>query len=253
MDSQVATPPTPTTGQQALLTAWPKSAQLAVTFLVGVVATLLATYFFSLTHWRTQPADLQHIESQSLAVDLNHAGRAELLLLPGVGEAMADRIIAYRNANGPFRNVNDLRRVNGVGPALIGRIRDQVFVDAALDMDNIEPMAANRSPLHSKGTPSSADARKSTSRKEGALVSQIDINRANAEELQKLPGIGPKLAQRILDERAKQRFQSIEALRRVSGIGAKTLERLRPFVMVNQAKQTNLADSRASAASPDGE
>jgi competence protein ComEA len=73
---------------------------------------------------------------------------------------------------------------------------------------------------------------KRPSKKEENLKGPIDINQADAQELQKLPGIGPKLAQRILDERAKSPFQSVEDLRRVSGIGPKILERLRPYVKV---------------------
>jgi competence protein ComEA len=60
----------------------------------------------------------------------------------------------------------------------------------------------------------------------------IDINRATLEELQRLPGIGPKLSQRIIDERAKGHFQSVEDLRRVSGIGPRTVERLRPYIII---------------------
>src|SRR5438445_5410288 len=73
------------------------------------------------------------------------------------------------------------------------------------------------------------------SKKAEALRGPIDLNRAPAEELQKLPGVGPRLARRILEERAKAPFQAVEELRRVSGIGAKTLEKLRPYVTVRPA------------------
>jgi competence ComEA-like helix-hairpin-helix protein len=58
----------------------------------------------------------------------------------------------------------------------------------------------------------------------------VDLNWATYEELQKLPGIGPKLAERIL---ARRPFQSPEDLTAVPGIGSKTLERLRPLVRVS--------------------
>jgi competence protein ComEA len=71
------------------------------------------------------------------------------------------------------------------------------------------------------------------SRKELLLTGPINVNRADLAELQKLPGVGPKISQRILDERAKARFKSIDDLRRVPGIGPKTLEKLRPYVTID--------------------
>jgi competence protein ComEA len=71
-----------------------------------------------------------------------------------------------------------------------------------------------------------------TSKKVDAVREPIDVNRAGVEDLTKLPGVGPKLAQRIIDERAKKPFLAVDDLRRVSGIGPKTIEKLRPFVTV---------------------
>jgi competence protein ComEA len=62
---------------------------------------------------------------------------------------------------------------------------------------------------------------------------RIHLNQASAAELQRLPGIGPALSARIVAARAQQPFKSVDDLRRVSGIGAKTLERLRPFLTVS--------------------
>jgi competence ComEA-like helix-hairpin-helix protein len=61
----------------------------------------------------------------------------------------------------------------------------------------------------------------------------VDPNRADAAELASLPGIGPALAQRIIDERTRGGpFKSPEDLLRVSGIGEKTLAKLRPRLSV---------------------
>ena len=53
-----------------------------------------------------------------------------------------------------------------------------------------------------------------------------------AEELQQIPGVGPVLSQRIVAAREKAPFRTVEDLRRVSGIGIKTMEKLRPLVVV---------------------
>src|SRR6478609_8744090 len=62
------------------------------------------------------------------AVDVNTAGSAELQTLPGIGPVLADRIVAWRDANGPFPDVDALLDVSGIGPAVLGKIRDLVRV-----------------------------------------------------------------------------------------------------------------------------
>jgi competence ComEA-like helix-hairpin-helix protein len=66
------------------------------------------------------------------------------------------------------------------------------------------------------------------------IVTPVDLNLASREDLQSLPGVGPALAARIVDARARDGpFASVEDLRRVRGVGRATLERLRPLLAVN--------------------
>lgn len=61
----------------------------------------------------------------------------------------------------------------------------------------------------------------------------VDVNRADAAQLAKLPGVGPGLAQRIVEERERRgRFDSPEALRYVLGMGPKKLAAIRRFITV---------------------
>jgi competence protein ComEA len=64
----------------------------------------------------------------------------------------------------------------------------------------------------------------------------LDLNRATSGELERLPGIGPGLAARIVEARQRRgSFGSIDELRRVRGIGATTLARVRPLLAVGPA------------------
>jgi competence protein ComEA len=63
--------------------------------------------------------------------------------------------------------------------------------------------------------------------------SLIDLNTASASQLETLPGVGPEMAKRILDWRKQNgRFQTVDDLRKISGIGERTFARLKPLVKV---------------------
>lgn len=61
-------------------------------------------------------------------VDLNSADEAALNTLPGIGPALAGRILAWREEHGPFTSVEELDEVSGIGPAMLERLRDLVRV-----------------------------------------------------------------------------------------------------------------------------
>jgi len=63
-------------------------------------------------------------------IDLNTASIAELIRLPGIGEVLAGRIIAYREEHGRFTSIDGLLAVSGIGPKVLEEIRDQASIDA---------------------------------------------------------------------------------------------------------------------------
>lgn len=69
--------------------------------------------------------DLDEAPPQPVAfqVDVNQAAWPELALLPGIGPELARRIVTDRETRGPFRSVDELSRVRGIGPKTIERMR----------------------------------------------------------------------------------------------------------------------------------
>ena len=65
------------------------------------------------------------------------------------------------------------------------------------------------------------------------VVSKVNINKASSSEIQKIPGIGPVLAQRVIDFRNKNgKFEIIDDLMDVKGIGSKKLEKIRAWILI---------------------
>jgi len=82
-------------------------------------------------------ADLSHIElyvpreggaELPQKIDINRAEPWLLEALPGIGEVLAQRIVDYRSENGPFKRIEDLLKVSGIGPATLEKIKDYITV-----------------------------------------------------------------------------------------------------------------------------
>ena len=139
-------------------------------------------------------------------LDPNRASGVQLDRLPGVGPSLARSIVDYREREGAFDDPADLLSVRGLGPASLVRIEN------SLDFTVRAPPAMRRGLRGTRAT----------------VVPKVALNSASLEDLETLPGIGPAIAGRILELRAARgRFKSLDELLDVSGIGPKTLNRLR--------------------------
>ncbi|HEX9727600.1 MAG TPA: ComEA family DNA-binding protein [Gemmatimonadales bacterium] len=137
-------------------------------------------------------------------IDPNTASASELMRLPRVGAGLAARIVTHRETRGPFRTLDEIGAVPGIGQAVLDAIQPHVRLPVA----GARPRKAERRPLN--------------------------LNAASEEQLQALPGIGPAKAAAILELRARiGRFRAIEELLEVPGIGPATLEKLRALVGIS--------------------
>ena len=62
------------------------------------------------------------------AVNINTAGVKELMTLDGIGHKVAEKIVEYRTANGPFKKADEIRKIQGIGSGLWEKNRDRIVV-----------------------------------------------------------------------------------------------------------------------------
>ena len=153
-------------------------------------------------------------------IDPNVASAGELDRLPGVGASKALRIVREREESGPYASVEDLARVTGLGPKSVERLKPYLRVAGGGSVTR-GAVAAN------------APAGQRRGGAEAASGVSVNVNRATADELRALPGIGPALAERIVALREERGgFRKLDELLEVRGVGEKTLARLKPLMRV---------------------
>jgi len=92
--------------------------------LVALALAAMAGWWVVQGGWRGRLIELDRLPQRTaqFQVDVNEAGWPELSQLPGIGEALARRIVESRERDGPFADHQELRRVRGIGPRTLERI-----------------------------------------------------------------------------------------------------------------------------------
>jgi competence protein ComEA len=165
-----------------------------------------------------KPKNAETTVAKAGKVNLNTADQAALEGLPGIGPAHAAAIIAGR----PYKSVDDLQKVKGLGRTRIDALKDLVTTAAAAPAAAKGKAAASRSAGKSASTATEETPKLRPGQK-------VNINTASREELDVLPGIGPVKAQAIIDGRP---FKTIEDIMKVSGIKEGEFAKIKDLISV---------------------
>ena len=92
----------------------------------GVVAAVLLTTSIAVrARWGVPMVEISSLRPREYhyALEINSATWVEWLQLPGIGETLARRIVADREERGPFRSIDDVNRVRGIGPKVLAGLK----------------------------------------------------------------------------------------------------------------------------------
>ena len=141
-------------------------------------------------------------------IEFGAATQADLMKVKGIGKKTAEKVLAYRDANAPIKRMGQLLEIKGIGKTTLQRLTCFFYAEA----EGKRPceIATIR---HGSGP--------------------VNINTATAKELQTLPNIGEKRAEKIVKDRTDNGlFHSVDDLQRIKGIGRGMVDKLKDLVEV---------------------
>lgn len=126
-----------------------RSDQVFVGTLLTAGLALVAIHWVRLSDWGRQTVEVDRLPAgkYQYSVDVNRATWVEWAQFEGIGETLAKRIVADREARGPFASVDDVQRVRGIGPRKLEDMRPYLTIEATEATASREDRSRSRSRL----------------------------------------------------------------------------------------------------------
>ena len=120
-----------------------RSDQLFVGVLLIAAVGLIGWHWLQLSNWGREPVEISRLPNSDYAyrIDVNQSTWVEWAQLEGIGETLARRIIDDREQRGPFRSIDDIMRVKGIGPKKLEQLRPwlEINVEAEQSLESRTP------------------------------------------------------------------------------------------------------------------
>lgn len=183
---------------------------------------------------------MEKLEEQNLKFPLNmaFADAKELQKIPGIGIKTANNIIDYYRTSQGNNTKEGILKIKGIGPDKFEKIRPYIVIE--------QPLKTQRPEIELKrGLKTEKSVKKSD------FLIRKDINFAGYDDLVKVKGLGPCIANRILKQRDKQggKFSKIQDLVIVKGIGFKSMSLLRKYFFVSRKNSKPLKNEAKNSVS----
>ncbi len=140
-------------------------------------------------------------------ININTANKAELMMLDGIGEALSERIIQYREMNGEFKNIEEIMLVNGIGQSKFEVISKNIYVDNPVysnsdeseeDTDDADAEELTDIDLTEESEVYETEEAEETT---AYIFTKYDLNKVTKDELLTIPEMTEENAEKILSLR----------------------------------------------------
>jgi competence protein ComEA len=147
-------------------------------------------------------------------IEINKATMEDLVKVKGIGKKKAQKILELKKELGTITAMEQLRKVKGIGKKTIGTLACTLYAEKEGKLPCVQTAPAAAAP-----------------EKVLTEAEKININTATMADLDKVKGIGKKMAQKIMDYRTTNgKFATMDDLLKVRGIGKKSLENFKKYM-----------------------